>query len=256
MSEVKKENKTKTTASKNKTSITKKEIKAKTTIKKIKEEKIKEDKVLLKKQEQKNYKLLSNITYIIAKICRVMLMIFLPFIVLSMVFIPIVFKKFEISANIMKFDNISIIIRENGISAKLGDNVYSVNCDTIELDKVMTFLTNNSRASIIIHFEASLLILTAIIILAIYLLSYIENLFANFMLNKTPFTKENTDYMFKIAVYSLALKVACLCFSLVGVFTKCFVSINILAIIIMFVVYYVFKYATSMQEITDTKICD
>ena len=111
MSEVKKENKTKTTTSKTKTSTTKKETKAKTTIKKVKEEKIKEDKVLLKKQEQKNYKLLSNITYIIAKICRVMLMIFLPFIVLSMVFIPIVFKKFEISANIMKFDNISIIIR-------------------------------------------------------------------------------------------------------------------------------------------------
>lgn len=256
MSEVKKDNKAKTTTSKTKTNTTKKETKAKITIKKVKEAKINEDKVLLKKKEQKNYKLLSNITYIIAKICRVMLMIFLPFVVLSMVFIPNVFKKFEVNANIMKFDNVSIIIRENGISAKFGDNVYSVNCNTIEIDRIMTFLSTNSRASIIISFEASLLLLIVVIILAIYLLSYIENLFANFMLSKTPFTKENTNYIFKIAVYSLALKIACICFSLIGVFTKCFISINILLIIIIFVVYYVFKYATSMQEITNTKICD
>ena len=256
MSEVKKESKTKKTTTKAKTTVAKKETKTTKVVRKVKAETVKESKGLLKKEEQRTYKLLSNIIYIISKICRVCLMIFLPFVVLSMVFIPIVFKRFEVSANILKFDNISIIIRENGVSTKFGDTVYSVNCNTLELDQILTFLTNNSKSSIILHFEASLLLLAVIVILSIYLLSYIENLFANFMLGKTPFTKENTDYMFKIAVYSLALKVACLCFSLVGVFTKCFISVNLLAIVIMFAVYYVFKYATCMQEVTDTKLCD
>lgn len=250
MKEVKKESKTTTT--KTKAAETKKVTK----VKKTKVEKAVNDRGLLKKPEQKNYKSLCNVTYILTKICRVALMIFLPFIILSMVFIPIVFKRFEVNANILKFDSISIIIRDNGISAKIGDTFHTFNCNTAEIDHILTFLTNNSKGSIIFRFEATLVMLAVIVILAIYLLSYLENLFANFITDKTPFTKENTDYMFKIAVYSLALKVACLCFSMMGIFTKCFISVNILAVIIMFAVYYVFKYATSMQEIANTKICD
>lgn len=252
MKEVKKESKSKTTTTKTKASETKKV----TRVRKPKEDKVINDQVLLKKDEQKNYKVLCSVVYILAKIFRIALMIFLPFLILSMVFIPIVFKRFEVSANILKFDDVSIIIRDNGISAKLGDTVHTVNCNTNEFDRVMTFLTNNSKGTIIFRFELSLLMLVTIVILAIYWLNYLELLFANFMVSKTPFTKENTDYMFKIAVYSLGLKVACLCFSLVGVFTKCFISVNVLAIVVMFAVYYIFKYATQMQEITNTKICD
>lgn len=256
MKEVKKESVEKKTTTKAKASTTKKESKTKTTVRKTKKEKAKENLGLLNQKEQKNYSLLCKVINILAKIGRIFLMIFLPFIVLTMVFTPLVFKKYEVSANILKFDNVSIIMRENGISAKIGDSIYSINCDTTEMDHVMTFLTNNSKTSIILHFEFSLLILTTIIILAIYLLNYIECLFVNFVKEKTPFTKENTNYVLKIAVYLFVLKIACLCFSLVGVFTKCFVSINILAILIMFAIYYAFKYATSMQETTDTKLYD
>ena len=255
MKEVKKESKTKSTVSKKtKLNEEKKEVKVKSTRKKATTEKI--DKALLNKKEQNNYSVLSQVIYIVSKFFRICLMIFLPFIVLSMVFLPIIFKRFEVSANIIKFDNVSVIVREDGISAKLGDNVYTVECNTFEFDKILTFLSNNPKPTIIFRFEVSLLILSIVIILAIYLLNYIESLFKNFITNKTPFTKENTNYVLKIAIFLLALKVASFCFSVVGVFTKCFVSINILSILIMFAIYYIFKYATNMQEVANTKMTD
>ena len=256
MKEVKKESKTKSTVSKKtKVSEEKKEVKVKSTKKKNTE--VKTDKALLNKKDQHNYKVLCKVINIVVKIFRICLMIFIPFIILSMVIIPFIFKKVEVSANILKInDDISFIVRENGISAKIGDKVHVINCNTLEFDHVMTFLTNNSKSSIITHFEVLFLILAIIVILAIYMLSYIERLFDNFIKDTTPFTKENTDYVFKIAVYLLAVKIACLCFALVGLFTKCFVSINIITIVAMFAVYYIFKYATSMQEIANTKICD
>ena len=256
MKEVKKESKTKRTVSKKTTvSEEKKTVKVKSARKKSTEEK--KDKALLSKKEQNSYNVLCRLIYIISKVIRVCLMIFIPFVILSMVFIPIVFKKVEVSANILKFNNnISIIIRDNGISTKIGDRVHAINCDTIEMDRIMTFLANNSKSSIVLHFEISFLLLAIVIILAIYLLSYMEKLFDNFAKGKTPFTKENTDYILKIAIYLLAVKVACLFFSIVGVFTKCFVSINIMTILAIFTAYFMFKYATNMQEIADTKIYD
>ena len=256
MKEVKKESKTKSTVSKKtKVSEEKKEVKVKSTRKKNTE--VKADKALLSKKDQHNYKVLCKVVNIAAKIFRVCLMIFIPFVILSMVFVPFIFKKVEVSANILKInDNISFIIRDNGISAKIGDKVHVINCNTLEFDRVMTFLTNNSKSSIIAHFEVLFLILAIIVILAIYMLSYIERLFDNFTNDVTPFTKENLDYVLKIAVYLLSVKIACLCFAFVGLFTKCFVSINIITILVMFVVYYIFKYATILQESNKTKIYD
>lgn len=253
MKEIKKETKTKSTVTKKtKLSEEKKEVKVKSTRKKTTEEK-----ALLSKKEQTNYNSLCRIIYILAKVVRICLMIFIPFIILSMVFIPFIFKKVEVSANIVKFsDNVSIIVREDGISAKIGNNVHVLNCNTLEMDQLMTFLAGNSKSTVILRFEVSFLLLATIVILAIYLLNYIELLFDSFAKEKVPFTEENTDYVFKIAVYLLAVKVACLCLSLVGVFGKCFVKINIITILVMFAVYYIFKYATSMQKISTTKMCD
>ena len=251
MSEVKKEKKSVKT--------TKKETKVKTAKKKdnvIKEEKSKKEKSVLTKKDQKRYKVLNKVIRVLAKIARIFLMIFVPFIALSMIIIPIIFNKFEMSANVVKFGDVSVLIRDTGISFKVGDNIQVLDCNTSEVDRIMTFLSSHSKEAIILSLELSLLILAVVTIFEIYLLSNIEKLFSNFEKESTPFTKENTDTILVVAKYLVAIKICVICMSIVGLFTDGLGSFGIFEILIVFVAYYIFKYATDVQKKVDTKICD
>ena len=247
MSELKKEKKTKKTT----VSETKKETKVKTTKKKVEKENC-----LLTRKDQKTYKTLCKVTRVLAKICRVLLMIFVPFIVLSMFLVPIIFSKFEISGNVLKFDDASIIIRDTGLSFKLGDHVKVFDCNTTELDRITTYLTNHSKGSIIFAAELSLILLVGICVLDIYILMNLEDIISRSLSDKTPFTKENTDSILKIAKYLVAAKVIVIIMSFTGLFNGSVVSVSIIEILVVYILYYVFKYATSVQKMVETKICN
>lgn len=249
MSEVKKEKTSKKTTKK--VAETKKETKVKSTKKKTT---VSKDKALLTKKDQSTYKGLSKAVRILAKIGRVCLMIFVPFIVLSMILIPIIFNKFEMSANVIKFGDASVVIRDTGLSFKIGDKIHVLDCNTEEVDRIITYFSNHSKGAIIFSLELSLLILAAITILEIYLLSYLEKLFGNFEKENTPFTKENTDYILVIAKFLIAIEICSICMSCFGLFNGGISSIGIFEILIVFIGYYVFKYATGMQKEINTKI--
>ena len=269
MSEVKKTKKTndesnKKVASKKKNVIKKDKtevkksnsIKKETKVKEIKKTKeiVAEEVLMLSKKEQTNYSILSKSTRIIAKIARICLMIFVPFIFLAMIIMPILLSKLEISGNVIKINDVNIIVRDSGVSFKIGDYVQVFDCNTNEFDKIMTFLNENSNGSIIFSFELSMLLLSIIIILDIYILINIENLFSNFEIQKTPFTEENTAYILAIAKYLLVSKIVTICLSMVCLFNPGFSSISIIELLIVFTVYYIFKYATNVQKKVDTKI--
>lgn len=251
MSEVKKEKKTKKTTK----TETKKETKVKATVKKEKKE-VKKDTALLNKKDQKRYHVISKIIKILAKIARICLMIFVPFIILSMFFIPIIFNKYEISGNVIKFDETSIIVRDNGLTFKFGDNIQIFDCNTKEIDNLTTFLTEHSKGTIIFTLEFSLLLFGIIAVLDIYIFGYVEKLFGNFEKEKTPFTKENANYMLSIVKLVIAAKVAYIIMALFGLFSEGIGSVNVFEILIVIVVYYIFKYAAEVQNKVDTKIYD
>ena len=252
MSEVKKKKTTKKDDTKVKTTKkvaeTKKEKKVKVTKK--------EEKNILNKEEQRKYTVLSRVIRIFAKIARVCLMILIPFIALAMILIPIVFNKFEVSANVVKFGSASIVIRDDGLSLKLGDKIHVLDCNTTELDQLVTFLSEHSKGTVVFSLELTLLILAVITIFEIYLLVYIEKLFGNFEKDKTPFTKENTDYILIIAKFLVAIKISTICMALVGLINYGLTTVGIIEILVVFASYYIFKYATGMQKQVDTKICD
>ena len=252
MSEVKKTKKTTKVVKEKETkkvAETKKETKVKSTSKK--ESVVKG---VLTKKEKKTYTKLNKVIRILAAIVRIVLMVLVPFIVLAMILIPIVFNKFEISANVIKFGDASVIVRDTGLSFKIGEKMHVLDCNTTEVDRMMTFLSNHSKGTVIFSLELTLLVLTIITIFEIYLLSYIEKLFMNFEKGDTPFTKENTDYILIIAKFLIAVKVSIVVMSLIGIFNSCIASVGIFEILIAFVLYYVFKYATSMQKKVESKI--
>lgn len=251
MSDVKKEKKTKKATK----AEVKKETKVKATVKKEKKE-TKKETALLNKKDQKRYHVINKIIRILAKIARVCLMIFVPFVILSMFFIPIIFKNYEISGNVIKFDETSIIVRDNGLTFKFGDNIQVFDCNTTAIDNLTTYLSEHSKGAIIFTLEFSLLLLGIIAVLDIYIFGYVEKLFGNFEKEKTPFTEENADYILSIVKLVVAAKVVYIIMAIFGLFSEGIGSVNVFEILIIIVAYFIFKYAADVQKKVDTKIYD
>ena len=99
MSEVKKTKTTKETKAKK---VEEKKI-VKEKVKKEPKIEVKPSQGLLTKDEQKKTRCLSKIIRIIAKIGKICGMIVLPFVVILMVVVPILFSHLEVSGNIVDF---------------------------------------------------------------------------------------------------------------------------------------------------------
>jgi len=258
MSEVKKQTKTK--------KATKKVNEEKKIVKKAetkKEKKVVKDETIKKEDTNKSpmsvksqiyYRSLSKVIYYLAKIGRIALMIFVPFVFLAMILIPFLFKKFEVDANIIRFDGVTVIINSDKVSIKINDETNVFNADPASLDRITTFLNENSKTSVITYIELSLLLFAIVIIIDIYLLCNVEKIFNNFIRQKTPFTKENSTFIFKIAILMCALKFINLCLSTANLSPFSFNSFSIIEILIVFVIYIIFSYGVKLQSKTDDKL--
>ena len=269
MSEVKKETKTKK-ASKPKETKVKKEVKLKEekketkSVKKVTEKKTRvkkenleiKEKALLNDNDQVKCKALCKVVKILSKIGKIFLMILVPFIFLAMIFIPILFKNFEVEANIVKFDDLTVIVSDDEITFKMANDIHSVKVNPADAERIITVLTDNSKSSIITYIELSLLLVAIVMILNIYLLNYIEKLFANFTAKETPFIKENAIYILRIAIVLSVIKFITICLSTAELNNFNFQSLSILSILIIYAIYFIFKYAVKMQEQNNYKIYD
>ena len=254
MSEVKKTSKTKKSTTKSETKE-KKVVKKETTTKKRAVKETKEE-IVLTKKEQSSYLTLSKIVKVLAKIGKIFLMIFVPFIFLVMILIPIIFKNYEINANIIKFGDVNIIVNEDKLTINVGNETHVLKCDATELDKMTTFLTENKKGTIITYLELLLLLFAIILVINIYILYYIEKIFENFCSKKTPFIEENITFIFRIALFLSALKFIDICVNIVGLNSIKVSSYSLLVTIITFVIYFIYKYAVKLQTKVDSKICE
>lgn len=258
MSEIKEEKK-KTTSKKTKTDAKVKENKTKKVISETKEKKTKKkvnnDVALLNEKDQHNYSLLSKIAKVIVIIIKVCLMIVVPFIFLVMIIIPIFFSKIDIESNIIKYNDMSIIFQDESITFKIGDNIHTFNCDANDIKHITTLLSNNPTGRIITYLEISLLLFGVVVILSIYMLGYLEKILSHFVKEKTPFTEENTNFILSICKLLIAIKIIN---TLIVMILFGNLSINletIIEVLFAYIIYYIFKYATLMQNINNTKMC-
>ena len=260
MSEVKKEKKSRkvaTSKTKEKVKETKtKAVKKTDTVIKTRAKANKEENAILNSKDQKTYTTLCKIAKVLTKIVRICLMIAVPFIFLLLLVIPIIFKKVEINSNIIRIGDASVILRSDSINFKYGDDIKTIYYDSDDLNSITNYIMNNSTGKIAFTLEMILLMAGVIVILDIYILSYIENLLSNFIKDKIPFTDENTALVLKTCKVLLAAKIVVLILTIIDLPCSKIASFSITEILIAFIIYYIFKYATNMQKIANTKMCD
>ena len=210
--------------------------------------------VKFNEQKQKQVKALSNVIALIGKIGRITLIVAIPFIVIMMLLTPYVVNNTEIKDNeiVFKTENIKII-GENKIA--IHDILIGEFDDVTLNNEVKHVLKNNSSIKIIAYIEASLIFLLIDIIIIIIILSNVEKLFTNIKNNKTPFTIDNVNYIKKISYLMIAL---ILTSAIPGTIMNLLIGIedgenvfelmNILEILIIFSMSYIFEYGYELQK--------
>ena len=210
--------------------------------------------VKFNEKKQKEVKALSNIISLIGKIGAIILRVAIPFIIFVMLLVPYVVNNVEIKNNEIAFktDNIKII-DENKIEIHdiiVGEfDIEDESYDVIEL------LENNSNTKIIGYIEIALVFLLIDIIIMIIILSYVEKLFNNIKDNNTPFTLDNVKFIKHISYLMIALIIITplsdiiinLLFGL-SEGNSPFELMNILEILIIFSMSYIFEYGYEMQK--------
>ena len=213
------------------------------------------------KSSQKSLKVLSRIISILAKIGRICLMIAVPFIFLIMIAIRFVVNKVEVDGNIIKFEDARFVINNEYVTFKVGDSKYVSNEQFKELEDIAKFLTDNSKGRVILFVESIMLFAGFTLVILIYIFGYIEKLFDNIYRRKTPFIEDNSKYIYNIGNLMIVNAIVDLVFGIVFelAYPKTnvvvgFKSAGLLEILVVFVIYYVFKYGVKLQEHSKSEI--
>ena len=209
--------------------------------------------VKFNEKKQSEVKTLSNVISIIAKIGRIVLMVAIPFVILSMILIPYLVKNVEVKENEITFksDNIKIIGDDK---IEIHDVIIADIEDTGTAEFVEIF-NNNSKTKIIAFSETALVFLIITIVITITILKNIEKLFDNIKTNNTPFTLENVGYIKKISYLMIALIILePIAGTFLGLITQeidgesAFELVSILEILIIFSMSYIFEYGYEIQK--------
>ncbi len=225
----------------------------------------KDEIILLEPKEQKNLKIFSKIVYVISKICKICAAICIPIILLVIAVIPYFIKRIDIKDDKITFngiEKITIIENNEKIEFKISDMLISETTKPEEIQKVKDFFKENSKTKIIAYGEAAMIFLTISLVIIILLLNHMEKIFNNINTEETPFTLENTERIRKIAwlmVYSIVISslsklILILIINNGNILTVNF--FNVIEILVVFSLYYIFKYASRLQSNSDSKIYD
>ena len=198
-------------------------------------------------KDEKNLKGISKAIWIIAKICRIFMMIGVVCIGLVMLILPAFISKIEINDNTIRIEGVEEVIKLEDIKP---DNKDA----KIVVSKISDVFNNNSRVTITLFAELAIAIIVVDLIIYIIIFKYLEKIFKNIDNEDTPFTFENSENLRKVAwllvasigvgviiniVINLLLRTdSGLNISLVGVIEALFV----------FSMAYVFKYGATIKE--------
>ena len=210
--------------------------------------------------KQNQVKTLSNIISLIGKIGSIVLKVAIPFIIITMILIPYIVNNVNINENEISFktDNIKIVDNDK---LEIFDVVFIGLDDDTSLDEIVNVLNNNSKIEIIIYLESGLIFLLVDLIIMIIILNYVEKLFSNIKNNNTPFILDNVNYIKRISYLMIALiiinPISSNIFNLLLEVSENNTEIelmNILEILIIFSMSYIFEYGYEIQKDSKAKM--
>lgn len=212
--------------------------------------------VKFKKEQQSKMKGLSKAISVIAKICRIILMVCIPIIIASMIILGIVTSKVDVKDNKIILngnDIIEIVEVNNKLSLSINNEVVADTTNQNEIIKIKDVLQNNSKVMIVGYLGAGFTFLIINLILLIMMLKSLENLFYNINSGDTPFTLENVGYIKKMAYLMIAVTILP---NVIGVIFEVllktdlnvgFELFSLVEILFLFSIAYIFEYGYEIQ---------
>jgi len=220
------------------------------------DEEIKINVVKFKDEQQSKMKVLSKTISIIAKVCKIICIVSIPAVIASMLILGILISKIDIKNNeiILKGNDIIKISEvENKITLTVNNKVISDTKTTNEIFNLKELINKNSKIMIFAYIETGFVFLVINLALIIKILKALESLFNNINKGDTPFTLENVNYIKKMAYLMIAVTVLP---NIVGILFETvlktnlhigFEMFNIIEILFLFSIAYIFQYGYEIQ---------
>ena len=219
------------------------------------DEEVKMNLVKFEKEKQNKMKTLTKILSLIGKIAGIVVKVAIPFVVLAMLIIPILFSNLEIEGNkiVSKNLNFQIVEHNDKINIDYKGHTAVADIDNNDIDKLSEVLKENKTATIV-KIELGFGALVAFLVILSILLKHLEELFENINKGDTPFTLINVEHIKKMSYYMIA----CIILSGVGEgilnssindeISFGLETFDIVEILFMYVLSYIFEYGYEIQK--------
>ena len=221
------------------------------------DEEIKMSVVKFKNEKQKKVKALSKIIAVIAKIGWIGSIVGISIIALTMVVLPIALKDINVKDNKIIANNnvIEVVDEDNKITLKHDNIIIATesNQESVAIIKDVINSNLSNKGLLIAYAETALITLIACLVLSILMFKRLEKLFNNINEGDTPFTLENVEQIKKIAYLMIGLiilpNLGGTIFELIlkKDLDVSFELFNVVEILILFVISYIFEYGYEIQ---------
>lgn len=219
------------------------------------DEEVKMNVVKFESEKQKKVKTLTKILSLIGKISGIVVKVAIPFVILSMIIMPILLSNIDIKDNniISKNNNIQIVEHNNRINITYKGHTAVTDIENKDIEDLKLVLKDNKALSIT-KIEIGFTLLLAFLIILSMLLKHLEQLFENINKGDTPFTLINVNHIKKMSYYMI------ICIILSGLGEGILNSalrdevsfglemFDIVEILFLYVLSYIFEYGYEIQK--------
>ena len=219
------------------------------------DEEVKMNVVKFESEKQKKVKTLTKILSLIGKISGIVVKVAIPFVILSMIIMPILLSNIDIKDNniISKNNNIQIVEHNNRINITYKGHTTVTDIENKDIEDLKLVLKDNKVLSIT-KIEIGFTLLLAFLIILSMLLKHLEQLFENINKGDTPFTLINVNHIKKMSYYMI------ICIILSGLGEGILNSalrdevsfglemFDIVEILFLYVLSYIFEYGYEIQK--------
>ena len=221
------------------------------------DEEVKMSVVKFKSEKQKKVRVLSKIIAVIGKIGWILSIVGICLIGIITILLPFALKNINIEDNkIVTNSNIVEVVDEgNKLVLKHNNTILAdiTNQESIAIIKDVISSNLSDKGLLIGYCETALITLIVCLVLTMFMFKRLEKLFNNINQGDTPFTLENVEHIKKMAYIMIALIILPNVFGTIfelllkrdlGISFELF---NVVEILIIFVISYIFEYGYEIQ---------
>ena len=224
-------------------------------------------KVGLDKGSQHKLKGVSKLIAVIAKICRIFIYIAIPFIIIAAIITPTVINHTHIKNDtiVFKYGNESFELDKvegKVVSYYNGEKLKTTSADAKAYKLAKKTLDKYSKRELIGYTEAAFIYVITYLVLIILTLKHLGKLFKNISRGTTPFTLDNIEHMRRMSKYMICAIILPMIVSILYLlvadidFGINFGLIDVVEILFVLAMSFVFKYGYELQNESKTTIYD